>query len=114
MAPYRVGLIVPSSNLTMETEIPELLRRRPEPFTFHSSRVRMRHVTEEELRQMVCDSDRCAIELADAQVDAIAYACLVAIMAQGPNYHEEAERRLAAVAREHGCDAPVVSSAGAL
>jgi len=27
---YRVGLIVPSSNTTMETEIPDLLRRRAE------------------------------------------------------------------------------------
>ena len=38
-ASYRVGLIVPSSNTTMETEIPEMLRRRsqiePESFTFH-------------------------------------------------------------------------------
>ena len=43
---YRVGLIVPSSNVTMETEIPALFRRRealaPERFTFHSSRARMR------------------------------------------------------------------------
>ena len=35
--PYRVGLIVPSSNVTMETELPELFRRRelvaPERFT---------------------------------------------------------------------------------
>ena len=52
-APYRVGMIVPSSNTTMETEVPEILRRRgelsPETFTFHSSRVRMQHVTKEEL-----------------------------------------------------------------
>ena len=29
------------------------------------------------------DSNRCAVELADAQCDAMAYACLVAIMAAG-------------------------------
>ena len=29
MTPYRVGLIVPSSNVTMETEIPALLSRHP-------------------------------------------------------------------------------------
>ena len=43
---YRVGLIVPSSNTTMETEIPAMLRAResvlPERFTFHSSRMRMK------------------------------------------------------------------------
>jgi len=105
MPPYRIGLVVPSSNTTMETEIPELLRRReeiePETFTFHSSRVRLQHVTKEELTEMVRGSDRCALELSDAGVDVIAYACLVAIMSQGPGFHEESERRLAAVAAEH-------------
>ncbi len=47
--PYRIGQIVPSSNVTMETEIPTLLRAREsvgeERFTFHSSRMRMQHVT---------------------------------------------------------------------
>ena len=116
--PYRIGLVVPSSNTTMETEIPELLRRRaelePETFTIHSSRVRLRQVTKEELTEMVRGSDRCALELSDAGVDVIAYACLVAIMSQGPGYHGESERRLAAVAAENGGAAPIVSSAGAL
>lgn len=115
---YRVGLIVPSSNTTMETEIPEILRRRgevePETFTFHSSRVRLRQVTKQELEQMVRDSDRCALELSDACVDVIAYACLVAIMSQAPGYHEVSEQRLSAIAVDNGAPAPVVSSAGAL
>ena len=37
---FRVGLIVPSSNVTMETEIPAMLHARelvePEKFTFHA------------------------------------------------------------------------------
>lgn len=114
----RVGLIVPSSNTTMETEIPALLRRResvdPTRFTFHSSRVRLKHVTREELDRMVAGSDRCAVELADARVDVMAYACLVALMAQGPGYFAQAEERLERVAADHGGAAPVVSSAGAL
>lgn len=115
--PYRVGLIVPSSNVTMETEIPAMLRRReeilPERFTFHSSRARMRTVSAAELERMVEESDRCAVELADARVDVIAYACLVAIMAGGTG-HAAAEERLATVAAENGARVPVVSSAGAL
>ena len=115
---YRIGLIVPSSNTTMESEVPEILRRRgevaPETFTFHSSRVRLKHVTKEELDEMVQDSDRCALELSDARVDAIAYACLVAIMSQGLGYHHTSEQRLAKIAAENGASAPVVSSAGAL
>ena len=114
---YRIGLIVPSSNTTMETEIPAMLQSRKEPgetFTYHSSRMRMLHVTKEELTQMDKDSDRCAIELSDARCDVLAYACLVAIMSQGSGYHCQSEARLTTVAKENGANIPVVSSAGAL
>jgi maleate isomerase len=103
----------------METELPEMFARRrelvpDERFTFHSSRMRMLKVSAEELLQMDRDSNRCAVELADAQCDAMAYACLVAIMSQGPGAHLAAEDRLTKVARAQNCGAPVVSSAGAL
>ncbi len=115
---HRIGLIVPSSNTTMETELPRMFARRetirPETFTFHSSRARMQHVTPEELGAMVQASERSAEEVADAGVDAIAYACLVAVMAQGPGAHREIEPRLAACAARGGDSVPVISSAGAL
>jgi maleate isomerase len=118
LAPHRIGLIVPSSNTTMETELPMMFRRReaiaPETFTFHSSRARMQHVTPEELGAMVQASERSAAEVADAGVDAIAYACLVAVMAQGSGAHREIEPRLAACAAHGGTPVPFVSSAGAL
>lgn len=116
---YRVGLIVPSSNTTMETEIPAMLQRKMEvdssaSFTFHSSRMRMKHVVKEELAKMDADSDRCAIELSDARCDVLAYACLVAIMCMGAGYHKTSEERLSGVTIENGGEAPVISSAGAL
>jgi maleate isomerase len=116
---YRIGQIVPSSNTTMETEIPAILRGREavipeERFTFHSSRMRMKTVTREELARMDADSDRCAAELADARVDVLGYACLVAIMSMGKGYHTESQRRLQAVTAKEGAGAPVVTSAGAL
>jgi len=116
---WRIGQIVPSSNTTMETEIPAILRAReavePERFTFHSSRMRMKKVTKEELAAMDADSDRCAAELSDARVDVIGYACLVAIMSMGLGYHRASQRRLEAVTeRESGATIPVVTSAGAL
>jgi maleate isomerase len=115
---YRVGLIVPSSNVTMETEIPALLRAResvlPEKFTFHSSRMRMKHVTKEELERMDDDSLRCAVELSDAAVDIQAYACLVAIMSRGKGYHRTSAERLRKATEQNGLPAPVISSAGAL
>ena len=116
--PYRIGQIVPSSNVAMETEIPAMLRARegilPERFTFHGSRMRMKKVTKEELAAMDGDSDRCALELSDAAVDVLGYACLVAIMSMGPGYHRESEARLHARTVENGHPAPVVTSAGAL
>ena len=115
---YRIGQIVPSSNTTMETEIPAILRAReaihPERFTFHSSRMRMKQVTKEELAAMDADSDRCALELSDARVDVLGYACLVAIMSMGRGYHCVSEQRLHQRTMENGAPAPVVTSAGAL
>ena len=116
---YRIGQIVPSSNTTMETEIPAILRAReavePERFTFHSSRMRMKKVTREELALMDAESDRCAAELADARVDVLGYACLVAIMSVGTGYHRRSQERLQEVTRkETGACIPVVTSAGAL
>lgn len=116
--PFRVGLIVPSSNTTMETEIPAMLRGReavlPERFSFHASRMRMKSVTKEELAAMDADSDRCAAELSDAHVDVMGYACLVAIMSMGKGYHRVSQRRLHDVTVRNGAPAPVTTSAGAL
>jgi maleate isomerase len=115
---YRIGQIVPSSNVTMETEIPAMLLTRqavePERFTFHSSRMRMKKVTKEELAAMDADSGRCALELSDARVDVLNYACLVAIMSMGRGYHRTSEERLHRITVENGAAAPVVTSAGAL
>src|SRR5436190_7121863 len=112
---YRVGLVVPTSNTTMEAELPEILRARElgpssERFTFHSARVRMRNVTAGELRRMNEQVPRAAAELADARPHAVATACLVAIMAQGAGYHRTAEKEIEAALAREGASAPVVSS----
>ena len=69
----RIGQMVPSSNITMETEIPALLNahgaRHGLRYTFHSSRMRMHKVTKEELVAMNREGLRCIAELTDAQVE---------------------------------------------
>jgi len=114
----RIGQIVPSSNTTMETEIPAMLRAReqhfPERFTFHSSRMRMKRVSAEELAAMNQEGLRCAAELADARVDVMSTACLVAIMAQGPGYHRQVEEDYKRVVAENGARSKVMTAAGAL
>jgi maleate isomerase len=57
---------------------------------------------------------RCVDELADAGVDALLYACLVAVMAAGPGEHRRVEDAVAAQLAERGLPAGLVSSAGAL
>jgi maleate isomerase len=102
----------------METEIPALLRAYEAvtglSFTFHSARMRMTKVTAEALLAMDREGATCAAYLADAQCDVVAYACLVAVMVQGPRAHEAAAERLRAATAEAGYEAPIVTSAGAL
>jgi maleate isomerase len=104
----RIGLLVPSSNVTMEIELPKLLRA--QRASFHSTRLRMNAITPRALATMNDDAERCAAELADAECDVLAYACLVAVSAQGAGAHRVVERRLS----EAAGGIPVVSSAGAL
>jgi maleate isomerase len=118
-AVHRIGLVVPSSNTTMETEVPALLRARErerpqDRFAVHSARVRMQHVTPEQLRAMNAQTERASTELADMRPDVVATACLVAIMAQGPKHHCVMQSEIAAVLEREQASAPVVSSAGAL
>ena len=118
-AMHRIGLIVPSSNTTMETEVPALLRERererPEDrFAIHGARVRMQNVTPKELRAMNAQTGRATTELADMRPSVVATACLVAVMAQGPNHHRIMQAEIESILEREQAPAPVVSSAGAL
>ncbi|TWF75183.1 maleate isomerase [Pseudonocardia hierapolitana] len=115
MTHHRIGLVVPSSNVTVETEMPRLLARHPSAtFSFHSSRMRMHTVSAEELRAMNAQRGRCVDEVGDAGVDAILYACLVALMAQGTGEHVRTEAAVREQLAARGAEPLVVSSAGAL
>ena len=115
MNAYRIGLVVPSSNVTVETEMPALLQRhRSARFSFHSTRMRMHTVSPEELRAMNAQRGRCVDEIGDAAVDAVLYACLVALMAQGAGEHQRTESAVVEQLAERGLTPRVTSSAGAL
>jgi maleate isomerase len=115
MNAYRIGLVVPSSNVTVETEMPALLQRhRSARFSFHSTRMRMHTVSPEELRAMNAQRGRCIDEIGDAGVDAVLYACLVALMAQGAGEHQRTESAVVEQLAERGLTPRVTSSAGAL
>ena len=115
MTVHRIGLVVPSSNVTVETEMPALLQRhRSARFSFHSTRMRMHTVSPEELRAMNAQRGRCIDEIGDAGVDAVLYACLVALMAQGAGEHQRTESAVVDQLAERGLTPRVTSSAGAL
>lgn len=115
---YKISQIVPSSNVTMEREIPAIFSGRmrvlPERFSFHSSRVRMHRVVAEELARMNQDMGRCAQELADARVDVMSTACLVATMCMGKGYHRRTVEELQAAIAGASPLPHVMTSAGAL
>src|SRR3954465_6680915 len=115
MSVKRVGVIVPSSNVTVEAEMPRILSRvSSAEFTFHSSRMRMHAVTPEQLRAMNSQRERCVLEIGDAGVDVLLYACLVAIMATGLGEHRNVEFSVAEQLATGGSGTKVLSSAGAL
>ncbi|WP_430335946.1 maleate cis-trans isomerase family protein [Rhodococcus sp. ACT016] len=115
MGVHRIGLVVPSSNVTVETEMPELLSRHPvSKFSFHSTRMRMHTVSPEQLAAMNAQRERCVMEIADASPDVILYACLVALMVGGPGEHQRVEGAVAEQLATGGSDALIRSSAGAL
>lgn len=115
MSVHRIGLVVPSSNVTVETEMPAILGRHPiSRFSFHSTRMRMHTVSPEQLAAMNAQRERCILEIADADPEVILYACLVAVMVGGPGEHQRVESAVAEQLATGGSEARVRSSAGSL
>ncbi len=114
----RIGLIVPSSNITLETELPALLRRQGvrthRRFSIHSHRLGLRDVTLDSLRAMNQQAEHAGALLGHASVDALVYGCLIAAISEGPGAHRIIESRLEESVGDAGRSIPVISSAGAL
>lgn len=87
----RIGLILPSSNTTME---PEFVRYAPEGVSVHATRLPLGEVTEAELTRMAARVEEAARLLADAQVDIIAYGCTTGSLIKGKGYDLELEGRI--------------------
>lgn len=102
----RVGLIVPSSNTTNETEFSAVL---PAGVSLHTSRMRLDDVDADSLSEMAEDASRCARLLATADVDVVAYGCTTGSLVHGPGYDEELEARLEEIA-----GVPVVTTASSV
>lgn len=102
----RIGLIIPSSNTTMESEFSKFT---PEGFSIHASRLPLKKVTERELITMSEEVERCSKLLAQAEVDVIVYGCTSGSFIKGRGYDQELEN---IISGETGV--PAVSTAGAV
>lgn len=87
----RIGLIVPSSNTTMEEEFRGAL---PRGVSLHVARVKLRKVNLEELGEMEKYVESAAGTLADAGVDIIAYGCTTGSLVGGVGYDEMIARKI--------------------
>ncbi|WP_258084015.1 maleate cis-trans isomerase family protein [Thermococcus thermotolerans] len=102
----RLGLIVPSSNTTMEMELHSAI---PEGVSLHTARVPLRNVTEEELVKMNTLAVEAARLLRDAGVEMILYGCTSGSFIGGKDYEKELESRI-----EEEVNVPVVSTSTAV
>ncbi len=102
----RLGLIVPSSNTTMEMELHDYL---PDGVSLHTTRVPLRNVTEEELLKMSSMAVESAKLLRDAGVELILYGCTSGSFIGGKDFEKELEARI-----EDEVKVPVISTSTAV
>ena len=87
----RFGLIVPSSNTTMEAEF---WRMAMGWATVHTSRMRLQKIIIDELEEMEQQMLEAAVRLADAEVDVIGYGCTSGSLFKGKDHDREIERKI--------------------
>ena len=82
----RIGLMVPSSNTTVE---PEFYRALPREVTLHTARLYLTRIAPESILQMVEDMERQAKLLASADVDVIVLGATAPSFLKGLGYDRE-------------------------
>ncbi len=87
----RFGLIIPSSNTTMEAEFWTMASSWA---TVHTARMRLEKITIDELEEMEEQMLEAAVRLADAEVDVIGYGCTSGSLLKGKDHGGEIERKI--------------------
>lgn len=99
----RIGIIVPSTNTTTETEFMRIIDDR---LSMHVARMPLSSVTAADLQSMRNRATNAVERISDASVDAIAYACTTGSLLEGPEFAHRLESEL-----EQTAGAPVVVTA---
>ena len=102
----RIGLLLPSSNTTME---PDFYRMAPRGLTVHSARMLLEDVTPESLKKMAGDAERAATLLETAEVDIIIYGCTSGSLIRGVEWEASLVRRI-----EEASGTKAITTAGAV
>lgn len=89
--PMKLGLIVPSSNTTMEAEVWKMASGWS---TVHTARMRLQEITVDDLEKMEGQMLEAAGSLADADVDVIGYGCTSGSLFRGKDHDVEIEREI--------------------
>ncbi len=87
----RIGVIIPSSNTTMECE---LWKMAPDGVSVHAARMKLVEVTPEALREMASEALEAAVKLATAGVDVIIYGCTTGSLLEGPEWENRLTEQL--------------------
>lgn len=104
--PLRIGLLVPSTNTTVETDF---WRLAPRGVTIHTARMNVEGEVAGRPERMNLQAERAVKDLATAEVNIIAYACTVGSLWYGFGYDQELANRLSEVA-----GLPVITTSAAL
>ncbi|NLE06183.1 MAG: maleate cis-trans isomerase [Crenarchaeota archaeon] len=104
---YKLGVIIPSSNTTVEQEFSFALHKIP--VSLHFARVPLKDVTIDGLSEMEKETEYAAQLLNDAQVDAIVFACTSASLLKGKGHDKAIAKKIIRVA-----NCPVVVTSGAV
>lgn len=87
----KFGLLVPSSNTTME---PEFWKMASGWMTLHAARMRLQEITVDALEEMEELMIEAAVRLADAGVDVIGYGCTSGSLFRGKDFDKEIEKKI--------------------
>jgi len=99
----RVGMLIPSSNTSIERDYPRWM---PRHLSFHFARLTMTRLDAEGMAEQLADMRRAATSLADARVDAILLCQTAASYWMGQAWDAEIRTQMAS-----WCGAPAITAA---
>ncbi|MCX8191981.1 MAG: hypothetical protein N3F06_04155, partial [Nitrososphaerales archaeon] len=82
----RIGLLIPSSNTTMESEFWKVV---PDGVSIHTARMRLIEASAEALKEMAKEALKAAEDLATANVNLILYGCTTGSLIEGIRWEQE-------------------------